>query len=293
MDHAQRIRAGMVSRRETLALLGAMAAIPSASAAEPAIMQPVSLDHVNVRVSSVAKTAEFYIGLFDTPLLRNPALRARPDVPPSEGYFLKFGDGYLAISQAFPPDRPDLDHYSLGIRDYEKAKLTAKLQGAGIAVPPRSATDVWIADLDGALMQLRPTGGWARQTAAPYQPPARVGPALSPLSMSRIGINCADLAHAGDFYRRLFGTEIASAASSRSRTFGVGDAVLELISAPANSSPATGRGLDHIRIAVKDFNADSVRRVLRERGIAAQDEGAPGSVRIADPDGMWIELAAG
>jgi hypothetical protein len=70
----------MVSRRETLALLGAMAAIPSASAAEPAIMQPVSLDHVNVRVSSVAKTAEFYIGLFDTPLLRNPALRARPDV---------------------------------------------------------------------------------------------------------------------------------------------------------------------------------------------------------------------
>ena len=292
MDHAQGARAGMVSRREALALLGAMAAMPSAGAAEPAIMQPVSLDHVNVRVSSVAKTAEFYIGLFDTPVLRNPALRARPDVPPSDGYFLKFGDGYLAISQAFPPDRPDLDHYSLGIRDYEKAKLTAKLQDAGIAVPPRSATDVWIADLDGALMQLRRTGGWARQTAAPYQPPARVGPALLPLSMSRIGVHCADLAHAGDFYGRLFGTEIASAASSRSRTFGVGDAVLELISAPANSSPATGRGLDHIRIAVKDFNADSARRVLRERGIAVQDGAAPGSVRIADPDGMPIELAA-
>jgi catechol 2,3-dioxygenase-like lactoylglutathione lyase family enzyme len=292
MDHAQGMRAGLVSRRDALALLGAMAAMPSAGAAEQSVMQPVSLDHVNVRVSSVAKTAEFYIGLFDTPVLRNPALRARPDVPPSEGYFLKFGDGYLAISQAFPPDRPDLDHYSLGIRDYEKAKLTAKLQDAGIAVPPRSSTDVWIADLDGALMQLRPTGGWARQTAAPYQPPARVGPVLSPLSMSRIGIHCADLARAGDFYRRLFGTEIASAASSRSRTFGVGDAALELISAAASSGPAAGRGLDHIRVAVKDFNAESVRRVLRERGIATLEGTAPGSVRIADPDGMPIELAA-
>jgi catechol 2,3-dioxygenase-like lactoylglutathione lyase family enzyme len=253
-------------------------------------MQPLSLDHVNIRVSSVAKTAEFYIGLFDTPVLRNPALRAQPTSPPSEGFFLKFGDGYLAISQAFTPERPDLDHYSLGIRDYDKAKLTAKLQDNGIAVPPRSATDVWIGDLDGVLMQLRPTGGWARQTSASYQPPARVGPALSPLSMSRIGIHCADLARAGD--GRLFGTEIASAASRRSRTFGVGDAVIELISAPASSGPAAGRGLDYIRFAVKDFNAESIRRVLRERGIPMQEGVAPGSVRIADPDGMPIELAA-
>jgi catechol 2,3-dioxygenase-like lactoylglutathione lyase family enzyme len=292
MDHAPVVRAGSVSRRDALALLGAMAAMRSAGAAEQAIMQPLSLDHVNIRVSSVAKTAEFYIGLFDTPVLRNPALRAQPTSPPSEGFFLKFGDGYLAISQAFPPERPDLDHYSLGIRDYDKAKLTAKLQDNGIAVPPRSATDVWIGDLDGVLMQLRPTGGWARQTSAPYQPPARVGPALSPLSMSRIGIHCADLARAGDFYGRLFGTEIASAASTRSRTFRVGDAVIELISASASSGPAAGRGLDYIRFAVKDFNAESIRRVLRERGIPMQDGAAPGSVRIADPDGMPIELAA-
>jgi catechol 2,3-dioxygenase-like lactoylglutathione lyase family enzyme len=288
MDHAQGIRAGLVSRREALALLGAMAAMRSAGAAETGILRPVSLDHVNIRVSSVAKTAEFYVALFDTPVLRNPALRARPDVPPSEGYFLKFGDGYLAISQAFAPDRPDLDHYSLGISDYEKAKVAAKLQDNGIAVPPRSSGDVWIGDLDGALMQLRQPGGWARQTATPYQVPARVGPALSPQSMSRIAIRCADLAHAGDFYARLFGTEIASAASSRSRTFGVGDSVLELISAPAGS----GRSLDHIRIAIKDSNADSIRRVLRERGIAVENAAAPGSVRIADPDGIPVELAA-
>jgi catechol 2,3-dioxygenase-like lactoylglutathione lyase family enzyme len=231
------------------------------------------------------------MSLFETPVLRNAALRAQPTSPPSEGFFLRFGDGYLAISQAFAPDRPDLDHYSIGLRDYEKTRLTARLQDNGIAVPPRSSTDVWLADLDGALMQLRQPGGWARQTATPYQGPARVGPALSPLSMSRIGLRSADVGRAGDFYGRLFGTEITSAASGRSRAFGLGDSVLELISVPANSGSAK-HGLDYIRVAVKDFSLEAATRILRERGIKTEDGAAPGSLRISDPDGLMIELAA-
>src|SRR5215831_9693212 len=249
MNLARGARTDLVSRRQALTLLGAAAAVRNVEAAEQAITQPVSLDHINIRVSDVAKTAEFYMGLFDTPALRNATLRAQPTSPPSEGFFLKFGDGYLAISQAFPPDRPDLDHYSVGLSDYDKARLTRRLQDSGIAVPPRSSTDVWITDLDGALMQLRQPGGWARQTATPYQGPSRVGPALLPLSMSRIGLHCADLGRAGDFYGRLFGTEIPSSAPARSRAFGLGDSVLELSSAQANAGPAVRR-LDYIRVAV-------------------------------------------
>jgi catechol 2,3-dioxygenase-like lactoylglutathione lyase family enzyme len=178
---------------------------------------------------------------------------------------------------------PGLDHYSLGLRDYVKATLEAKLKDNGTPALARSGGDVWLADLDGSLMQLRQPGGWARQTATPYQPPPRVGPALSPLSISRIGIKSADLARAGDFYRRLFGAEMASAASTGSRAFSVGDSVVELVAAP-------GRGLDHIRIAIKDFTVESATRVLRERGIEASV--AAGAVRITDPDGMRVELAA-
>jgi catechol 2,3-dioxygenase-like lactoylglutathione lyase family enzyme len=289
MNHT-RGSAGLVSRRQAIMLLGAVAATRGAGAAEPALMQPVSLDHVNIRVSSVARSAAFYMGLFDTPVLRNPALRAQPTSPPSEGFFLRFGDGYLVISQMFSPDLSGLDHYSLGLRDYDKAKLEAKLRDNGIAVPPRSSSDVWISDLDGSLMQLRPPGGWARQTATPYQGPVRVGPALSPLSMSRIALLCADVARAGDYYSRLFGTEITSAASSRSRVFSIGDSILELISVPLNSAPSSRRGMDHLRIAIRDFNAETVGRVLRERGIAIS--AIPGAVRVSDPDGIRIELAA-
>ena len=134
----------MVSRRQTLMLLGAVAAVRSAGAAESGILQPVSLDHVNIRVSNVARSGAFYMTLFDTPVLRSTTLRAQPNSPPSEGFFIKFGDGYLAISQAFAPDTPGLDHYSLGLRDYDKAKMAAKMQDGGMArCRDRAAISGW------------------------------------------------------------------------------------------------------------------------------------------------------
>jgi len=105
-----------------------------------------------------------------------------------------------------------------------------------------------------------------------------------------MALRSADLARAGDYYSRLFGTEIASAASSRARAFSVGDSIVELVSAGSAPGASSARGLDHIRVTVKD-SADSIRRTLRERGIAMADGTGPGSVRIADPDGIGIELA--
>jgi catechol 2,3-dioxygenase-like lactoylglutathione lyase family enzyme len=283
MNPTRAVRTGSVSRREALLLLGAVAVTRSANAADAAL-SPATLDHVNLRVSNVTKSAAFYTGLFDTPLLRNPTLRARPNLPPGEAFFLKMGEGYLVISSAFSPDTPGLDHYSVGMRDYEQAKLAAKLKDSGIAAEARSA-DVWVRDPDGSFIQLRTTGGWARQTAAPMQRTIG-GPSFSPLSMTRIGIRSSDLARAGNFYSRLYGTEVASAVSGGSRLFGLGDSALELISAPTNSSP----GIDYIRIGLKDFNSEAVKRILGERGIAMSDR--PGLVRIVDPDGIGIELAA-
>jgi len=290
MKTARGVCPGSISRRQALGLLGTLAITRSAGAAEQALMQPVSLDHINIRVASVARSGAFYMGLFDTPVLRNAALRAQPTSPPSEGYFIKFGDGYLAISQAFSPNMPGLDHYSLGLRDYDKARLEQKLRENGIAAPPRPGADLWLSDVDGNLMQLRPPGGWARQTATPYQGPARTGPALSPLSISRVVLLCADVARAGDYYGKLFGTEIASAASGRSRAFSIGDSVLEVIPVAANSAAPTRLGMDRIRVAIKDFNAATVAQVLRERGI--ESSAATGAVRVVDPDGIGIELAA-
>ena len=206
-----------------------------------------------------------------------------PTAPPGDAYFLKMGDGYLAISQAFPLDKTGLDHYSVGGDDYNQAKLAANLRDHGMTAELQSR-DVWVPDPDSNYLQLRNPGGWARQTAKPYSAFVRTGPSLSPLSIGQIGIRCSDLARAADFYGRLFGTEIASTASSRSRSFSTGNSVLALI--PAPSGPA----LVHMRIVVKDFTVDEAMRVLRERKIDAT--AVSGSVRIADPDGIGIEITA-
>lgn len=284
MDPATELSRSLVSRRQTLAFLGAMVAARSAGAAEAAIFKPAMLDHVNIRASSSARSAKFYFDLFDTPVLRNPAMRVRPTAQPGEAFFLKFGEGYLAISQASPGDTLDLDHYSVSSDEYDQAKLMADLRANGMTGKVQSR-DIWVPDPDGNYLQLRSPGGWARQTATPYSGFVRVGPAFSPLSMRRIGIRCTDLARAGDFYVRLFGTEIASAASSGSRSFAMGDCVLTLVAAPS------GPALNHIRIAVKDFTVDETMRVLRERKIDAKV--ISGSVHIDDPDGIAIEIAAG
>jgi hypothetical protein len=77
----------------------------------------------------------------------------------------------------------------------------------------------------------------------------------------------------------------------RSRAFSLGDSVLELTTAPVASGPSS-RGLDFIRIAVRDFSVETATRALRERGVKIDSSAAPGIVRISDPDGLPIELAA-
>jgi hypothetical protein len=103
-----------------------------------------------------------------------------------------------------------------------------------------------------------------------------------------MALRCADVARIGDYYGRLFGTEITSAASNRSRVSSVGDSMLEPTA--AESPPSTRLGTDHMRIAIKDFSSEAVKRILSERSIAFSD--IPGAVRISHPDGIGIELAA-
>jgi hypothetical protein len=48
MDSTQAESASLVSRREALMLVGAMAAMRSAGAVEAGMLQPATLDHVNL-----------------------------------------------------------------------------------------------------------------------------------------------------------------------------------------------------------------------------------------------------
>src|SRR5580700_6005247 len=119
-------QANFISRRAALALLGAAAVVRNARAAEQAVMQPISLDHVNIRVASSPKTAQFYMGLFDTPVLRNPSLRAQPNSPPGDDFSRKFGDVSVAIPPALGREGRGLYNDSVGLSNNLRARLEGK-----------------------------------------------------------------------------------------------------------------------------------------------------------------------
>ncbi len=296
MISALEVLQNAIPRREFLKLLGVIALTRQARRAEP-ILQAAALDHFNIRVSDVAKSAAFYHKLFGGELLRVSNIPANPTSPPGEAFYLRTGESYLVISPAFAQSPPGLDHICLGIRDYDPERTKTRLEQNGFT-PQRSNDDLWVLDPDGQMIQLRFPGGWGRLGAtrgalpAPPEITAHDVPAFTPTSIIEISLAVADLNRSGSFYGRLFGLEAELPASSRGRTIKIGDMILSLLPPGTSSGASTGRGLDHFAVGIKNFAADSARRALRERGINSYDRNHAGQVYFRDPDGIQVQLAS-
>ena len=288
-------RACCISRREAIALCCAAVAAPARGSEAP-LLQPASVDHINLRVTHVEASARFYNSLFGGPILRVESIPANPTSPPGEAFYIKTGDSYLVISPAFSPDLPGLDHICFGVKDYSAATVDARLRASGISTlaanRPGADVDVWARDAGGIFVQLRSPGGWARLATNRGGVPAAGfadGGAFSVTSVKRIGVRSAALKRSGDFYARLFGSETRAQGAAQSRDFTAGESVLSL--APSASAGQTD-ALDFLEFGVKSFTLNAVRQTLRERGILVEPGVNARELRINDPDGIAIRLRA-
>src|SRR5712691_673155 len=190
-----------IPRREFLKLLSVIPFARQARRAEP-ILQAAALDHFNIRVSDVAKSASFYHKLFGGELLRVSSIPANPTSPPGEAFYLRTGESYLVLSPAFAQSPPGLDHICVGMRDYDPERTKTKLEQNGFT-PQRSNDDLWVRDPDGLLIQLRSPGGWGRLGAtrgdlpAPPEITAPDVPALTPTAINELSLSVADLNRSG------------------------------------------------------------------------------------------------
>ena len=293
MRRAFQVSGRPVSRREALAFCCAFAATNSARASEPPLLQPISFDHINLRVSDLGRSITFYNDLFGGPILRVPSIPANPTSPSGEAFYIKTGDSYLVISPAFPPDSPGLDHICFGVKDYAPEPVAARLRANGIttlaANRPGADIDVWARDAGGIFVQLRSAGGWARLSTnrggVPAAGFASTG-AFSVVSVSRIAVRSADLTRSGDFYGRIFGTETRSP-DRNYRNFAIGDGTLSLCqSTSSNRTDA----IDFLEFGVKTFNMELVHQDLRAHGILAESVPNSRQLRINDPDGIAIRI---
>ncbi len=144
----RRYEFGSLTRRELIQSLAMLtAATGTASAAG---FQASSIDHVSIVVSDVARSAEFYQRVFGLSTLNKD--------PADETIRLKVGSGYLALRHRKDPGR--VDHFALGVPNFNKESMTRDLIQRGVAPEKDEDGDAGfhVKDPDGFRVQITYTG---------------------------------------------------------------------------------------------------------------------------------------
>lgn len=141
---------GTLTRRQLLQVLAVLAAPATAAAgAQPAGISATKgrlLHHVNVQVSDVAKSEAFYRTLFGLPPSR---VVQGPD---NHGLDLP-GGGIIILQRSNTPGR--IDHFCVGVENWDADRLRAAAKAAGLERVVGSAADnFFVVDPDGLRVQL-------------------------------------------------------------------------------------------------------------------------------------------
>ena len=186
------------SRREAMRVLG-VGAIAARVRAADVPFRFTKLDHIETNAPNALKTAEFYARTFGGPIWKNKKTERR---------YVRLGPCYLAIENGREPY--GVDHFSVGIADYQIAEIHAFLEKRGI--PYRdypSGKDLNVTDPDGIHVQLSADNTWgplAENTAAPEPGTFDGAPMYRASGIDHLVLNVTDVARSGAFYETIFGS---------------------------------------------------------------------------------------
>src|SRR5712671_7213549 len=113
----------LLTRRQILKSLPALAIAPRAFAQAAAPIRVRGINHVTLSVSDVKRSVDFYQGLFGMPVISRQGMTAN----------LQIGAGpqFLGVSSA-GSSSPSINHVCLGVDDFNVDRITAVLTQRGI-----------------------------------------------------------------------------------------------------------------------------------------------------------------
>jgi catechol 2,3-dioxygenase-like lactoylglutathione lyase family enzyme len=149
---------GTLTRRELLSALALVGTSMSASAqptVSPLQGRASMFHHVNIFVSNLPRSAAFYqkLGLPST-------LRPIYPAPGGAAYGLDFNNGsFLSLIQTADPERVGtIDHFSIGIDNFDYERDTAAIKAAGITPAEVDRIELLhMTDPDGIAVQMTDT----------------------------------------------------------------------------------------------------------------------------------------
>ena len=284
-----------ITRRDFLAgmaLLGVAGAVRGWAAPLPA----AGLDHLNIHVPNVVRSADFYIKLFGgVHVSRSPNAKAQtpnPDSPSGVLWFVRLGENSLAISPTRPQQNPGIDHICFAIAGYDGVAMKGQLAGLNHQWPDAPPNNLWVRDADGYVIQLTRGADPSRVPgsgvgAVLVEPPGGVPrqPAFRATRIAQLTLAVPAPNSSASYYRMLLGDAAETqpnAQSPQSRRFRVGPS--ELILGPAS-------GGESFRVSVAGFNPAAAVSTLQGLGVAAAATPDRNAVSFRDPDGIHVEIS--
>lgn len=159
----RRYERGRMTRRELVLALTALAAArpaaaaPAAQGAAPIRVQ--TMNHVTVVVSDLQRSQEFYQRVLGLPLVTTQGTERDWDAPTVPVLAIGGGPEFIALSQG---DRPHINHFCLGMENFDAAEVAAQLAQHGIEARIRMRADtdppaeeLMFSDPDGIPVQLQ------------------------------------------------------------------------------------------------------------------------------------------
>src|SRR5437016_6038079 len=131
-----------ISRRDALLALGVAAM--SEARADGGLLRATRVDHVALAVGDIDKALVFYRSLFGNEVLKDSRTPRR---------YLRLGPCYLAIAPAAAGEARWIDHFSIGIENFNAPNMKSSLEKAGLKVR-ESSVGLFVTDPDGTSVQI-------------------------------------------------------------------------------------------------------------------------------------------
>ncbi|HEX7137270.1 MAG TPA: VOC family protein [Vicinamibacterales bacterium] len=287
-----------MNRRSFLASLPAFALVPRMFAQSArSNLKVLGINHVTVRVPDLKRSVDFYQALFGMPIAAKQATTT---------ISLQIGKGpqALGISQAAAGAPATIDHYCVGVQDFDVDRVLKVLEAHGITKgnerapmkamvrmrgpeaggAPGGTPEMYVVDADGLVVQLqdpRYCGGagalgnvCSSIDAAPKQ-------GLLPLAgWSHLTMFVPDAKKSNAFYQDLFGAGIRSYQGPTAPTLAAGGGVEFLMYTGGGAPGGAPRpaSINHFCMNLEGFNVEEIQKKLESVGIKPRESQTPGPV---------------
>src|ERR1700689_4969981 len=148
-DLLNRFEKGALSRRgliQGLAMLSAAGGTASIAPAHEGGLKGVKIDHISIQVTDLPRAVAFYEKIFGLTVLGEDK--------PNE--ISRLGAGKIIVSLHHKKPTGIVDHFAIGVENFNKARVTEQLKAFGITPEENLDAGFHIQDPEGMNVQIMP-----------------------------------------------------------------------------------------------------------------------------------------